>query len=618
MAQVFQPNWFQRQFTPAGMNYKWEARPDQGGGEFTGYIPDVYEGDIQDLALTEMPASDFRNPLVGATQTPSRAEAPRGPIGVAMGSNGTTAPTVHQTLGTGQNWAVHQPNAVAPSAPTATANLTDEQKFLTDEQKFMFPQPTSASISTPYDSPGSTWANVKDILFDDTTSSRRFWGQNDQSDEGFFNHPFVNTIESIASNWESVPEFWKERLGIEPGTSAMQFLKDQARYTGHFYKPKLDALYNFLFGGNASSNPTNYFGTPILNIPVNKDSLASAESSVVNTDQPVGDVSPGATQHSRWDFPADADVYNTVQAPPVVNADQDDIIPPVTSTETAEKGGPLTNAAIHAREKLFGDEWQDAALRNVNTMKDWGIATGAGTAAAATSYAAWKAGQAAYQPDVRKSMKALTNQIDGIDKQIKGIKPESEFGLNQHQKALKAKLETDRASLVDQKNKVAKQTHMQRSKTAFKNMRLKLTGAGKKALKVAKAGASWSIGKIVLGLVGATGGMATMMLLTDDADAAVENGIANGTLPISATNWSEDDKVSFAMDNDPEYAEKVELYLKTQKLMEMGANIADFGVSGTIAAASEIKAEREGTRHSGPEMWRKELTGGANYPRRLF
>ena len=44
MAQVFQPNWFQRQFTPAGMNYKWEPRPDQGGGEFTGYIPDVYEG----------------------------------------------------------------------------------------------------------------------------------------------------------------------------------------------------------------------------------------------------------------------------------------------------------------------------------------------------------------------------------------------------------------------------------------------------------------------------------------------------------------------------------------------------------------------------------------------
>ena len=127
MAQVFQPNWFQRQFTPAGMNYKWEARPDQGGGEFTGYIPDVYEGDIQDLALTEMPASDFRNPLVGATQTPSKAEVPSGPIGVAMSDNRTTAPTVHQTLGPGPNWATQQPNAVAPSVVSASKTSTPEQ-----------------------------------------------------------------------------------------------------------------------------------------------------------------------------------------------------------------------------------------------------------------------------------------------------------------------------------------------------------------------------------------------------------------------------------------------------------------------------------------------------------
>ena len=49
--QVFDPNWLQRMFTPKGYGYQWQNRPDQGGGEFTGHIPGVYEGDAQDLRM---------------------------------------------------------------------------------------------------------------------------------------------------------------------------------------------------------------------------------------------------------------------------------------------------------------------------------------------------------------------------------------------------------------------------------------------------------------------------------------------------------------------------------------------------------------------------------------
>ena len=46
--------WLQQMFTPQGSGrYRWQGRPDQGGGEFTGYIPGVYEGDEQDLVFTE-------------------------------------------------------------------------------------------------------------------------------------------------------------------------------------------------------------------------------------------------------------------------------------------------------------------------------------------------------------------------------------------------------------------------------------------------------------------------------------------------------------------------------------------------------------------------------------
>ena len=46
--------WLQQMFTPQGSGrYRWQGRPDQGGGEFTGYIPGVYEGDEQNLVFTE-------------------------------------------------------------------------------------------------------------------------------------------------------------------------------------------------------------------------------------------------------------------------------------------------------------------------------------------------------------------------------------------------------------------------------------------------------------------------------------------------------------------------------------------------------------------------------------
>ena len=42
--------WFQKIFTPERSgSYQWQNRPDQGGGEFTGEIEGVYEGDEQDL-----------------------------------------------------------------------------------------------------------------------------------------------------------------------------------------------------------------------------------------------------------------------------------------------------------------------------------------------------------------------------------------------------------------------------------------------------------------------------------------------------------------------------------------------------------------------------------------
>ena len=42
--------WFQKMFTPERSgSYQWQNRPDQGGGEFTGEIEGVYEGDEQDL-----------------------------------------------------------------------------------------------------------------------------------------------------------------------------------------------------------------------------------------------------------------------------------------------------------------------------------------------------------------------------------------------------------------------------------------------------------------------------------------------------------------------------------------------------------------------------------------
>lgn len=44
--------WFQKLFTPEGSgSYQWQGRPDQGGGEFTGEIEGVYEGDEQDLTF---------------------------------------------------------------------------------------------------------------------------------------------------------------------------------------------------------------------------------------------------------------------------------------------------------------------------------------------------------------------------------------------------------------------------------------------------------------------------------------------------------------------------------------------------------------------------------------
>ena len=44
--------WLQQMFTPQGSGrYRWQGRPDQGGGEFTGEIEGVYEGDEQDLTF---------------------------------------------------------------------------------------------------------------------------------------------------------------------------------------------------------------------------------------------------------------------------------------------------------------------------------------------------------------------------------------------------------------------------------------------------------------------------------------------------------------------------------------------------------------------------------------
>jgi len=65
MANVFDPNWLQRMFTPEGYGYQWQNRPDQGGGEFTGYIPDVYEGDAQDLRMVpKIPQTLLNTPNV--------------------------------------------------------------------------------------------------------------------------------------------------------------------------------------------------------------------------------------------------------------------------------------------------------------------------------------------------------------------------------------------------------------------------------------------------------------------------------------------------------------------------------------------------------------------------
>jgi hypothetical protein len=60
---TYKPNAFQEMFTPKGMEYQWQNRPDQGGGEFTGEIEGVYEGDAQDLRMVK-PGLSIATPTV--------------------------------------------------------------------------------------------------------------------------------------------------------------------------------------------------------------------------------------------------------------------------------------------------------------------------------------------------------------------------------------------------------------------------------------------------------------------------------------------------------------------------------------------------------------------------
>ena len=59
---TYKPNAFQEMFTPKGMEYQWQGRPDEGGGEYTGEQRDAqgnitYEGDTQDLRMVRMPTA---------------------------------------------------------------------------------------------------------------------------------------------------------------------------------------------------------------------------------------------------------------------------------------------------------------------------------------------------------------------------------------------------------------------------------------------------------------------------------------------------------------------------------------------------------------------------------
>ena len=82
---TFKPNAFQEMFTPKGMEYQWQGRPDEGGGEYTGEQRDAqgnitYEGDTQDLRMVRMPTATPTVPD-GTQASPVVTPSPPLPIG---------------------------------------------------------------------------------------------------------------------------------------------------------------------------------------------------------------------------------------------------------------------------------------------------------------------------------------------------------------------------------------------------------------------------------------------------------------------------------------------------------------------------------------------------------
>jgi hypothetical protein len=67
--------WMQQMFTPERSgSYQWQNRPDQGGGEFTGEIEGVYEGDAQDLRF--VPRANRGRPTTSPGSIPKPLQTP--------------------------------------------------------------------------------------------------------------------------------------------------------------------------------------------------------------------------------------------------------------------------------------------------------------------------------------------------------------------------------------------------------------------------------------------------------------------------------------------------------------------------------------------------------------
>ena len=567
---------------------------DQGSGEYTGYIKDVYEGDEAQRAwmpeffpapdqTTRKMMGDVKPGAVGVGNYSQMGDPKRGwgklyndtyrdaganaLIGAGANNVGVPDPLRERALG----------GAVAPGGPDAAAIVSGDA------------------------SPGG-WEQALGYFAKPNILSETVEGLGQSTGVGEVLTPAFQAADQFGNLITDAGKF--DYMGADYGAMGTQLKKDLGPVAQ--------------LAGDAANTAVGY-GQDLANYIGEQGRFTKRFWGDVYDEQ-LGDI-------KSWLSPTDA---NTTGAgvSPVITEQQNAVPSMFSSPGEAEVAGAVPTAIFPTDTSGVPFETPSESQTLRQAMKPYfdvdaglsvggGALAGLGTAkyvpkAVAGTYAAWK-----NMPS--QQLKSLQSELDSINKTM----ADTEF-LGPEQQKLKKRAAVVEGEMDKINSRVTgRQKAMNWAKGKMDAM--KVTG-GK-----LKRGATSAAKKGLVGLAygaGATAvGAGVSLLISNMAFAAVPDAIESGHLPPDAEDWSEDDKVAaiYALSKTgeipPDFANRFDMSQDAGGMISTVAGAIPDPISAAMAIADNeknIRAHRTGTAFTGPEMWRQPLTRGANYPRGLF